>query len=167
MSDSVPLSRPIIAGGLEVALLALDAAAEAGASALLVSPPGAAAYAGAGWFKAMSNRLRTLRPEADFVAVLDCANWPGRVLEALRAGVDHVRFTGDGRSTATLTALAAAHGATVWTDIGGALDLRLTGKPEAACRAWMAEEALSALVVRFADRPAAPDLRVAAEGAVR
>ena len=156
MPDSRPFSRPVVIHGLAEAVLALDAAAATGRSALLVSPPGAAGYAGAGWFKAMTDRLRQARPDAHFVAVLDCANWPGRVLEALRSGVEHIRFVGEGPAAATLTALASAHGATLWRDIGGALDLRLTGKPAAACRAWMGGEALPALTVPFADPPAPP-----------
>ena len=159
--DPLPPARPVMIHGLADGFLALDTAAAVGRSALLISPPGAAGYAGAGWFKELVTQWQAARPEAAFVAILDCANWPGRVLEALRAGLSHIRFVapmGDDRSQAELSALAAAHRATLWREIGDVLDLRRTGKPGAACRAWMAGEPLQNLTIVFDDPPPPPDL---------
>jgi hypothetical protein len=147
MTQTAPLSRPVIVHGPEDGLAALDAAAEAGVTALLVSPAGAAGLAGAGWFRELARRLRAERPGVGFVAVLDCADRPGRVLEALRAGVLDIRYSGNGPGEAALAEIAEAHGARLWRDPGLALDLRRTGKPSAACRAWLAGEDLPKLAV--------------------
>lgn len=48
----------------------------------LLSAPGAAAYAGCGWWRAVVAALR--RP--DVPDVLDCGDTPGRALEALAVG---------------------------------------------------------------------------------
>jgi hypothetical protein len=157
MSQEPALARPVVVHGLAEALTALDAATDAGRTALLVSPPGAAGYAGAGWFRALTDRLAAARPGADLIAVLDCADRPGWVLAALRAGIRHIRFAGDGPARPALAEIAAAHGATLWREIGPALEMRLSGKPAIACRAWMAGEALPGLAVRYADPPAIPD----------
>jgi hypothetical protein len=52
----------------------------------LVSAPGAALYAGAGWWVALMAAVRSEHPGRDFQDILDCGDAPGRAAEALRAG---------------------------------------------------------------------------------
>jgi hypothetical protein len=52
----------------------------------LVSAPGAALYAGAGWWVAMMAAARSDHPGQLFDDILDCGDAPGRAAEALRAG---------------------------------------------------------------------------------
>jgi hypothetical protein len=52
----------------------------------LLSAPGAALYAGAGWWVALMAAARAAHPGRAFDDVLDCADAPGRAAEALRAG---------------------------------------------------------------------------------
>ena len=57
------------------------AALAPGLPVLLLSGPGAAGYAGAGWWRGLIAQLATGQPDA-----LDCGNEPGRALEALSLG---------------------------------------------------------------------------------
>jgi hypothetical protein len=52
----------------------------------LVSAPGAALYAGAGWWTALMAVARSEHPGRTFTDILDCGDAPGRAAEALRAG---------------------------------------------------------------------------------
>jgi hypothetical protein len=52
----------------------------------LVSAPGAALYAGAGWWTALIAAARSAHPGLVFDDLLDCGDAPGRAAEALRAG---------------------------------------------------------------------------------
>jgi hypothetical protein len=52
----------------------------------LVSAPGAALYAGAGWWTALIAAARSEHPGVQFEDILDCGDAPGRAAEALRAG---------------------------------------------------------------------------------
>ncbi len=52
----------------------------------LASAPGAALFAGAGWWTALMAAVRAEHPERFFLDLLDCGDAPGRAAEALRAG---------------------------------------------------------------------------------
>jgi hypothetical protein len=52
----------------------------------LVSAPGAALYAGAGWWVTLMAAVRSEHPGRQFEDILDCGDAPGRAAEALRAG---------------------------------------------------------------------------------
>ena len=54
------------------------------------------------------------RPGRDFVAVLDCADRPGHVLAAWRAGVADVAFAADAPAAPRLAAIAAGSGLRLW-----------------------------------------------------
>jgi hypothetical protein len=54
----------------------------------LLSAPGAGVYAGAGWWKALTDQARADFPDAVFVDVLDCADSAGAAIAALRVGVN-------------------------------------------------------------------------------
>ena len=54
----------------------------------LLSAPGAGVYAGAGWWKALTDQARRECPDAVFDDVLDCADSAGAAMAALRVGVN-------------------------------------------------------------------------------
>jgi hypothetical protein len=56
----------------------------------LVSAPGAALYAGAGWWTALLAAVRAEHSGRAFEDILDCGDAPGRAAEALRAGQRHL-----------------------------------------------------------------------------
>lgn len=130
-------ARAVIVHDLEQARAALAVAAVLDAPVLLLSPPGAAAYMGAGYFKAVAAAARAEHPSARVVAVLDCGEARGHVLAALRAGVDAVCFRGGGATAARLADIAAQAGAGFYRKPPKALDLAGVDDAEAACRAWL------------------------------
>lgn len=119
------------------AVTALKAAEEAGTPITLLSPPDFAAYGGAGFFNAIVRRARAKVPAARSEAVLDCGDAPGVALEALRAGVEAVRFGGRPSVRKKIAEIAAAHGAQLFTVRPQALDLLDAADARAACRAWL------------------------------
>src|SRR5579883_3370232 len=72
--------RAVIFHSLADARMAVEAAAALDTSVVLWTAPGTAAYAGAGWFAAVLEAVRSAQPEARFEAVLDCDDLPGHVL---------------------------------------------------------------------------------------
>lgn len=131
-------ARRIIVHSLDHARAALAAAAELGVPVMLVSAAGAGAYAGPLWFKALIEAARADHPDVAVAALLDCADEPGTVLAALRAGIKSVRFTGAAAARERLAGIAAALGATIESDAGPALDLLDARDPASACRAYLA-----------------------------
>lgn len=98
--------------GLAAGLMVLDIAD--GRPVRLVSAPGIAGLAGAGWWAGLQ-RAWAGAAKGPFIAILDCADLPGLVLSALRAGCADIAFT-PGPATPQglhqrLTSLAEAHGA--------------------------------------------------------
>jgi len=132
--------KAVIVHSLADARAALAAAAALGVPVTLASAPGAAAYAGPGWFKEMTALAAAELPQAACEAVIDCAERPGDVLLALRLGLRQVRFTGKTAVARKLAAIAAQHGATLVTGRLEALDLRGAADPLAACRDWLAPD---------------------------
>jgi hypothetical protein len=61
-------------------------ALQPGLSVTLLSAPGAALYAGAGWWRALMATAEAEAPGRELIDILDCADAAGRALEALRAG---------------------------------------------------------------------------------
>jgi hypothetical protein len=102
------------------AVAALEAAAEAGRTVVLLSAADAGIYAGPGWFKALVDAARDAAPGATFTAILDCGDDSGAAQGAIRAGIETVVFTGRADIGERLSAIAAAAGSRV-----------LTARPEA------------------------------------
>jgi len=134
------MSRAVVIHGLDQARLALTVAAELGCGVTLISAPGAAGYAGGGWFAALVALLRQEFPDQPLTAVLDAADHPGPALAALRAGVVDLCFTGAEDVAQRLEEIAAGYGARLHRVRPPALDLRHHGRPAVACRAWLAGE---------------------------
>ncbi len=135
-NDNSPLPPAIVFHGLAHAQAALAAAEALGVPVTLLSAPGAAAYAGPGWFRAVVDKARAAHPDAEVTPVLDCGDMPGHALAALRDGVTAIRFAG---ATADKVAeIAEQCGARVIRERPEALDLQgVAGNPAAACRDWL------------------------------
>ena len=112
----------------------LAAAAAAGTSVTILSPPGAASYWGPLYFQSLVRLAAEAEPRARFTAVLDCADRPGDVLAALRQGIADLAFHGVGEVRAKLAAIAAAKDARLIDRPDADLDLANAIDHEAACR---------------------------------
>ncbi len=133
------MSGRIIVHSLDHARMAVAAAASLGTGVTLVSAPGAGAYAGPLWFKAVVDEAAAAFPGTAVTAVLDCGAEPGTVLAALRTGFHRVIFTGPEATRARLAEIAAATGAAIEPCAEGALDLLGQRDGDAACRAFLAD----------------------------
>jgi hypothetical protein len=129
----------IVVHSLAQAVAALEAAAQTRRAVELWSAAGAAAYAGAGWFKAVIDEARVAVPKVEFEAVLDCAELAGLVLGAWRIGLVSVCFTGEARAAKKLAQIASRNGRQLHRRRpADALDLHRAADPQALCRAWLA-----------------------------
>ena len=118
-------------------LLAALQAVPSGGALLVVSAAGAGGHAGAGWFKALIEQAERTRPDLRLTAVLDCADKPGDVLAALRAGVRDIAFQGSAAAAARLAGMAAESGARLHRALPDSVDLRHCRDPVATARRWL------------------------------
>jgi len=100
--------------GLEMARLALAP----GLPVTLLSGPGAATYAGCGWWRAVVAMAGQTGPD-----VLDCGDAAGRALEALRAGCKWLVLDGGCPAFPRVAERAALHGACLLPSRPESLDL--------------------------------------------
>ena len=133
-------ARAVTIHDLAHARAALAAAAELGVSVELWSAPGAAAYAGAGWFDAILRSAGNQTPAAVFIGVLDCDDRADLVQAALRQGLRHVCFRGAQAVAVRLSDIAGHYRATLHRKLPRTLDLLYTDDPLAACRTWLAAD---------------------------
>jgi hypothetical protein len=91
----------------------LCAAEHAGADAVIISPPGAAAYLGAGYFWALAEAARAEFAAVACEVVMDCGDDPGFALAALRTGFKRIVLGGDRRARAAVAQIARGLGARV------------------------------------------------------
>lgn len=121
------LPQAVVVHGLAQAKLAVGAG-----PVTLLSAPGAAVYAGCGWWRALVDASGATGPD-----VLDCGDAPGRAMEALRAGCRIIVLDPGCPAAPLIAARAAAAGAYMLTTRPPALDL---AAPEAArgLQAWLA-----------------------------
>jgi hypothetical protein len=129
--------RVIIIHSLEQAVTALKVARELGRPVTLASPPGAAAYTGALWFREVVKQAEREVPDAEASSILDCADKPGLVMAAFRQGVLRVRFTGAEEAAEKLQAMADAESLHLITGPLEALDLLDVKDKAQACRDWL------------------------------
>ena len=99
------------------------AALAPGRPVTLLSAPGAALYAGCGWWRALISAARAVHPATEADDILDCADAAGRALEALRAGQMILVLEADAPGFAAVAAAAAEAGATLLPSRPPALDL--------------------------------------------
>ena len=137
-AEKLPRPRVVIVHHLDHVRAALAAADALGTPVIVRSAPAAAAYGGAGWFRALVAAARVQYPGVAVTAVLDCGRDPGLALAALREGIPVVRLGGNRAARARVAEIAAAHGAALDSSRAHALDLLDLADPLAACRAWLA-----------------------------
>jgi len=110
-------ARRVIATGLPVTLL---------------SSPGAACTMGPLWWQQILIQSGFPGP-----ALLDCADAPGRALDALKLGLAGIILTGPAAALPAVAAIAAAQGAVMLTAAPPALDLGRRHPPD-ALKNWLA-----------------------------
>ncbi len=100
----------------------LQQAVAPGRPVTLLSGPGAALYAGCGWWRALMARGAGGNPD-----ILDCADAAGRAMEALRAGCRLLVLDPALPSWTLVASRAAVVGATLLAGRPAALDLAQPG----------------------------------------
>lgn len=122
------ISPAVIIHSLQDARRAL----EPGLPVTLLSAPGAALYAGCLWWQ-------KLLEQAEFTgtALLDCADAPGRALEALKLGLAGIVLHCPPTAFAVVAEIAAAQGAILLPHAPPALDLGQYGA-DRRLEAWLA-----------------------------
>jgi hypothetical protein len=120
----------VVIHDLEQARAALAAAAELGCAIELCSAPGAAAYAGVGYLKALGDAVGQ-------ELLIDCGDDPGIVMAALRTGCRRLVFSGPADVAERLADMAAQSGATLVREntLPDRLELAPEEDAEQACRA--------------------------------
>ena len=134
------MSARVVFHSLAHARAALAAAAEAGVALTLQSAPGAAAYAGPGYLKAIADRAAAEHAGVDVAAVIDCGADAGIAMAALRIGWRTVGFSGPAKVRAKLADIAEQMGARLVADEAEspeALDLLDVADAAEACREYL------------------------------
>lgn len=109
----------VIVHGMDHARQALAA----GRPVTLLSAPGAALYAGCGWWRALVRQARTAAPDVAVVDILDCADGSGQALAALRIGQLRLVLWRMSPGWDEVAAIAAERGGCVLETAPAALDL--------------------------------------------
>lgn len=137
--EDIPLPPAVVFHSLAHAEAALTAAGELGLPVTLISAPAAAGYAGPGWFRSVVEQARAAHPDTQVTAVLDCGDFSGLALAALREGVAVIRFSGD--TADKIADIAGQCGARVVAGRPEALDLAIIERKGwdmvRACREWL------------------------------
>ena len=132
------------------------AALAPGRPVLLLSAPGAASYAGCAWWRALVATALSGHPGRHEPDMLDCADAPGRALEALQAGCKLLMLH-PGPAWADIAGRASALGAALLPSAPASLDLGQHGA-ERRLAAWLAHRpavpAATASPARTAPGPA-------------
>jgi hypothetical protein len=89
----------------------------------LLSAPGAALFAGCGWWRAVIERARSEHPAVSIDDILDCADAPGLALGALRIGQRLLVLSPTSPGWQSVAAIAASLGGEVLTSRPPALDM--------------------------------------------
>ena len=125
---------------LTQACAALRVAAECGVHITLVSPQGAAGFAGPLWFREVIDQASAAVPNASCGSVLDCAGSAGDAMAAIRAGVPAIAFAGPSAVEAKIADMAVQAGCEIIRiDYSSALDLADCNDPDAVCRSWLGD----------------------------
>jgi hypothetical protein len=106
MKERMELYPAVIVHGLDDAVAALAP----GQPVTLVSAPGAALYAGCGWWLALVEAARAQHPDTKCLDILDCADGTGRALAALRIGLTRLVLWPEAPGRHAVVAIAEARG---------------------------------------------------------
>jgi hypothetical protein len=96
----------VIVHGLDDAVSALAR----GEPVTLLSAPGAALYAGCGWWLALVEAARAAHPDTKCIDILDCADGTGPALAALRIGLTRLVLWPEAPGRDAVVAIAEARG---------------------------------------------------------
>lgn len=118
--------------GLEEARRALTP----GRPAVLLSAPGAGAWAGALWWRRLIDLLHVEFPEISFSDLLDCGDAPGAALAALRTGCRALVLSRAVPAWPAVAALARTLGAELQSVRPESLDLAMPGA-EGRLDSWL------------------------------
>ena len=113
----------VIVHGLAHARLALAV----GSPVTLLSAPGAALYAGCGWWRAVVQQARAEFPDVAVADILDCGEGSGQALAALRIGQRFLVLWPSAPGWDAVAAIAAERGGAVLPAAPPALDLAARG----------------------------------------
>ena len=135
-------ARVILFHSLAHARAACTAAIDARVPLTLQTAPGAAAYAGSQYLKAIVDRAMAEHADVGLTAVIDCGDDPGIALGALRIGWKSVAYSGPPPARDKLADIAQQYGAALVTEAvpGEVLDLLDHPDPEGACRQFLVGE---------------------------
>jgi hypothetical protein len=103
-------SQTVIVHGLRDAVAALAEAAAGGQRVTLLSAPGAALYAGCGWWNAVVAEAHAMHPEVPCTNILDCADATGLALAALRIGLSRLVLWPEAPGREAVVAIAGSIG---------------------------------------------------------
>jgi hypothetical protein len=95
----------------------------AGRPVTLISAPGAALFAGCGWWRALVARVRAEFPEVPIDDILDCADASGLALGALRIGQRSIVLDPAASGRSAVAAIAASLGGAVLASRPPSLDM--------------------------------------------
>jgi hypothetical protein len=98
---------------------------------VLLTPPGAAAYAGVAYLKALVDRA----PGLD--ALVDCGGEAGLAMAAIRAGWRDVHVTGDVEIVRKIDDMIGQVGGRLHRTLPPTLDLGAPGRPETRIETWL------------------------------
>lgn len=104
----------------------------------LLSAPGAAGFAGCGWWRALVGAARARHPNTSADDILDCGDAAGRALEALGSGQKALVLRPECPGWRAVAAAAEECGACILTERPHSLDLALPGRP-GGLNAWLAQ----------------------------
>lgn len=132
--------QAVTVDGLASGSMVLDLAA--GRPVRLVSFPGIAGLAGAGWWAGLCAEWNQ-RATGPYQAILDCTDLPGQVMSALRAGVKDIAFAAGADAAPglsdRLSSLAAAYGARVLAPPEPVLQPCWRRNRDATLRQWLTQ----------------------------
>lgn len=94
-----------------------------GAPVTLLSAPGAAEYAGCGWWLALLRQAGCACPGTTFTDLLDCADASGQALAALRIGQSRLVLRPTAAGWDAVAAIAVGQGGLVLPQAPPALDM--------------------------------------------
>jgi hypothetical protein len=100
----------VIVHGLGEASAALAEAQVLGFGVTLLSAPGAALYAGCGWWRALVSAARASHPDVPCTDILDCADATGQAMAALRIGLTRLVLWPDAPGRDAVAAIAESLG---------------------------------------------------------
>lgn len=133
-------TKSITIHSLEHACAALSAATALSCPVILQSAPGAAGNLGAMVFNQIISQAANQYPQAQCIAILDCADNAGLALNALRNGVKHISVDLEGQALIRISDIAEQSGATLMKINPLALDLKDVNYSDTSIHDWLLKD---------------------------